>query len=84
MIKEIISDNPIFSFILVLFFLGFSIFLIDGLSCKTETLKGNVIDKHYKPEHNSTGTGYGMTNNGQNGVIVTHEHEAEKFLLIVR
>lgn len=84
MIRDIVNENPILSVILFLCFLGLSVFLLDGISCKTKTLRGNVIDKHYKPEQNSTGTGYGMTSNGQNGVIVTHEYEHEKFLLILK
>lgn len=84
MIREIINESPFFSFIIALFLLILSVFLIDLIFCKTETYKGHVIDKHYKPEQNSTSTGYGMTSNGQNGVVVTQVHESEKFLLIVK
>jgi hypothetical protein len=66
----------------IIILLGF--ILIDGLASKPEPFNGIVLDKHYKPETNSTGTGYGTTSGGQSGVVVTSEHESEKFLLIVQ
>ena len=64
--------------------LGLAFFLIDEIASKPEPFYGIVIDKHYKAERNSTGTGYGMTSSGKGGVIVTFEHESEKFILMVK
>ena len=75
---------PIVSSLTAIFILGLAFFLIDGIASKPEPFYGTVIDKHYKAERNSTGTGYGMTSSGKSGVIVTSEHESEKFLLLVK
>jgi hypothetical protein len=78
------EDLPIMSSLVAIFILGFAFFLIDGIASKPEPFYGSVIDKHYKAERNSTGTGYGITRSGEGGVIVTSEHESEKFLLMVK
>ena len=78
------EDMPIVSSLIAIIILGLAFFLIDGIASKPEPFYGTVIDKHYKAERNSTGTGYGMTSSGKSGVIVTSEHESEKFLLMVK
>lgn len=78
------EDMPIVSSLIAIFILGLAFFLIDGIASKPEPFYGTVIDKHYKAERNSTGTSYGMTSSGKSGVIVTSEHESEKFLLMVK
>ena len=78
------EDMPIVSSLIAIIILGLAFFLIDGIASKPEPFYGTVIDKHYKAERNSTGTGYGMTSSGKRGVIVTSEHESEKFLLMVK
>lgn len=78
------EDMPIVSIIIAIVILGFSFILIDRIASNPESFYGSVVDKHYKAERNSTGTGYGMTNNGKSGVIVTTEHEDEKFLIMVK
>ena len=78
------EDMPIVSSLIAIFILGLAFFLIDGIASKPEPFYGSVIDKYYKAERNITGTGYGMTSSGKNGVIVTSEHESEKFLLMVK
>lgn len=84
MIREMFEYMPIRSSIIAIFILVFAFFLIDGIASKPEPFYGSVIDKHYKAERNSTGTDYGMTSSGKSGVIVTSEHESEKFLLMVK
>jgi hypothetical protein len=79
-----IQDMPIVSSLIAIFILGLVFFLIDGIASKPEPFYGSVIDKHYKAESHRTGTGYGMTSSGKSGVIVTSEHESEKFLLMVK
>ena len=78
------EDMPIVSSLIAIIILGLAFFLIDGIASKPEPFYGTVTDKHYKAERNSTGTGYGMTSSGKRGVIVTSEHESEKFLLMVK
>ena len=78
------EDMPIVSSIIAIFILGLAFLLVDGIASKPEPFYGTVIDKRYKAERNSTGTGYGMTSSGKGGVIVTSEHESEKFLLMVK
>jgi len=75
---------PIVSSIIAIVILGLAFVLIDGFASKPERFYGSVIDKHYKAERNSTGTGYGITSSGKNGIIVTTEHEGEKFLIMVK
>ena len=84
MIREMFEDMPIVSSLIAIFILGLAFFLIDGIASKPKPFYGSVIDKHYKAERNSTGIGYGMTSSGKSGVIVTSEHECEKFLLMVK
>ncbi len=84
MILKMFEDMPIVSSLIAIFILGLAFFLIDGIASKPEPFYGSVIDKHYKAERNSTGIGYGMTSSGENGVIVTSEHESEEFLLMVK
>lgn len=84
MIREMFEDMPIVSIIIAIVILGLSFILIDGIASNPESFYGSVVDKHYKAERNSTGTGYGMTSSGESGVIVTTEHEDEKFLIMVK
>lgn len=78
------EDMPIVRSLITIFILVLTFFLIDGIASKPEPFYGSVIDKHYKAERNSTGTGYGMTISGKSDVIVTSEYEIEKFLLMVK
>lgn len=78
------KDAPIFTSIIAILVLSTVFLLIDGLASKPEVFYGNVIDKHYKAERNSSGTGYGMTTNGKSGVILTSESEPEEFLIMVK
>lgn len=84
MIREMFEDMPIVSSIFAIVILGLAFILIDIIASKSESFYGSVVDKHYKAERNSTGIGYGMTSGGNSGVIVTTEHENEKFLIMVK
>jgi len=84
MIREMFEDMPIVSSIIAIVVLGLAFILVDGIASKPEAFYGSVIDKHYKAERNSTGTGYGMTSSGIIGFIGTSEHESEKFLVMVK
>jgi len=70
--------------IITIFILGLAFIIIDVIISKPKPFYGVVVDKHYKAERNSTGTGYGMTGGGTNGVIITSEYESEKFFLMVK
>lgn len=84
MIREMFKYGPIVSSLIAIIIFVTAFFLIDIFASKPELFYGNVIDKHYKAERNSTGTGYGMTSSGKGGVIIASEHESEKFLLMVK
>ncbi|MBE7671577.1 hypothetical protein F7649_10680 [Tenacibaculum piscium] len=78
-----IKDMPIMSSVIALIILGVTFIVIDVINAKPKQFYGTIIDKHYKAERNSNGTGYGMTSNGKMGVVVTSESEPEKFLVMV-
>lgn len=82
--KDLFKDMPVISSILIIFLLGIPFLLIDVFASKTEPFNGIVIDKHYKAEINSTGTGSGMIGNGKSAMMMTHQHESEQFLLMVK
>lgn len=84
MIREFFENMPILSIILVIAILSVAFIIVDGVMSKPVPFYGTVVDKHYKAEINSSGTGYGMTSSGKSGVIFTSQHEAEEFLLIVK
>lgn len=44
---------------------------------------GTVAEKHYEPEHNSSGTGIGLGSNGSTEMISTSSHSDEEFLVLV-
>jgi hypothetical protein len=83
-LKEMFLDMPVISGIILIIVLGMAFILVDGICTKPIEFSGQVIDKHYSAKRNSTGTGYGMMSNGKSGVIVTTEHEDEKFLVMVK
>jgi hypothetical protein len=83
-LKEMFLDMPIIGSIILVIVLGIAFILVDGICTKPTEFSGIVLDKQYKAERNSTGTGYGMTSSGKSGVIVTTEHEDEKFLVMVK
>jgi hypothetical protein len=49
-----------------------------------ERIQVAVISKLYSPEHNSIGSGVGVMGNGKVGMVITSQHESEKFILIVK
>lgn len=78
------KDAPLIA-VLITLFLSYACFLlVDWAAGRTEFSTGIVVDKQYKAEINTTGTGYGTTTNGQGGVIVTTSHDSEKFLLLAK
>tara|TARA_R110002111_G_scaffold59176_3_gene99689 strand:- start:74 stop:451 length:378 start_codon:yes stop_codon:yes gene_type:complete len=79
-----IKEMPIVSSVIALIILGIAFIIIDGVNAEPQPFYGTVIDKHYKAEVNTTGTGYGMTSSGKSGVVMTSEHESEKFLVMVK
>lgn len=78
------EEMPVMSSVIALIILGITFIVIDGINTEPKPFYGTVIDKRYKAERNSTGTGYGMTSNGKMGVVVTSESEPEKFLVMVK
>lgn len=84
MIREMFEDMPVISSIIAIFILGLAFLLIDGIASKPEPFYGNVIDKHYKAERNSVGTGTAIGSNGSVGVVTTTETDPEEFLIMVK
>jgi hypothetical protein len=84
MIEEMFKEMSVISILITVLILGFIFLIIDSAASKPEPFQGTVIDKHYRAQKSSTGTGYGMTGQGQTGVFVSSQHEPEKFLLIVK
>lgn len=75
-----VPEDLMFLLVLVLAVL---FFFVDAVGSSRDTRHGVVIDKHYQAESSSVGTGYGVTNNGSTGIVVTSSHENEKFILVV-
>lgn len=82
MIREMFEDMPVISSILTLIILGTIFLFIDGITSKPEFYYGNVIDKHYLAKKHRTGTGFGVTGDGQIGIITTSENEPELTLTL--
>lgn len=78
------KDMPIVSSIIAIVILGLAFFLIDKIGSKPEAFYGNVIDKSYKAERTSVGTGTAVGNNGGVGVVTTTEVDPEEFLIMVK
>lgn len=78
------EDMPIVSSIIAIVILGLAFILIDGIASKPEAFYGNVIDKHYKAERTSVGTGTVVGSNGGVGVVTTTEVDTEEFLIMVK
>lgn len=74
--------------LIVLLTLGLGFILVDVFASKPEAFCGIVVDKQYKAESSSNGVGvgvgYGATNSVNTTVIVTSQHENEKFLVMVK
>ncbi len=60
------------------------LFILDGVYSIPERHNGVIVDKQYKPESNSTGTGIGTTSNGSTTIVTTSEHESEQFIIILK
>lgn len=67
-----------------LFILSLYLMIHDGMFCNTIRLNGVVVDKQYEPEHDNVSTGTAVSSDGKVGVVTTHNHESEKYILIVR
>lgn len=78
------EDMPIVSSIIAIVILATAFFLIDVIASKPEAFYGNVIDKHYKAERTSVGTGTAVGSNGNVGVVITTEVDPEEFLIMVK
>lgn len=78
------EDMPILSSIIAIVILATAFFLIDGIASKPEAFYGKVIDKHYKAERTSVGTGTAVGSNGNVGVVTTTEVDPEEFLIMVK
>ena len=77
--KLSIESIVLWGFISIFCFICSDMFINDK-----KELSGIIIDKHYKAEINSRGLGYGTSVNGKSGLIMTSQHESEKFLIMVQ
>lgn len=78
------EDMPIVSSIIAIVILAIAFFLIDGIASKPEAFYASVVDKHYKAERTSVGTGTAVGSNGNVGVVTTTEVDPEEFLIMVK
>lgn len=83
MIRELFEDMPGIMTIFCILILIMGFFLLDSVMGIPEHHTGTVVDKHYKPERHSSGTGVGMAG-GKTAVVYTSSHESEAFLLMVK
>lgn len=84
MIREMFREMTIISSMVVVIILGMLFLGIDGIASRPESFHGYVIDKHYKAERISVGTGTAVGSNGNVGVITTTEFDPEDFLIMVK
>lgn len=84
MIRDMFEEMPILSSIIALLFSGVLFIIVDMINSDSEPFYGVIVDKHYKAEINSTGTGYGMTSSGKMGMVTTSQRESEDFLVMVK
>ena len=84
MLKDFYRDTPVLSSILTILLVALLFILADMLLSKPQSFDGYVIDKHYKAEQISTGTGTAVGSNGTVGVVTITEIDPEKFLIMVR
>jgi len=82
-IKDLFREMPIISTLISLLLFGLIFILIDGICSEKQPFSGIVVDKHYKAESTSVGTGVVNTGNGS-GVVTMVETDPEKFLVMVR
>jgi hypothetical protein len=71
------------SFVAVAIFLTVFV-IVDMISATSKDFTAFVVDKHYKPEHNSTGVGTAIMPNGQVGTVIVSESESERWNIMVR
>lgn len=83
-IKDFFRDVPILSAIMALFIVVLVFLTLDGLFSNKTQFNGIVIDKQYKLESTSVGTGIIHNNNNGPTVISTIDTEPEKFVIIVQ
>ncbi len=83
MIREFFKDNPLFSSTILILILGIAFILIEIFFCNKETFYGKVMDKQYKSETTSVGTGTIVNPNGSVGVVTTNV-DPEEFLIMVK
>lgn len=81
---ELFEETPIVSSVLLLFLLAIALIISDAIFHTDKPFEGIIMDKHYKSEENSTGTGTTINSDGNIGIITTSSHSDEKFLLIIK
>ena len=72
-----------FIFLLILFFTGLIFLITDIAITNPEPGLGILVDKHYKPEHNTTSVGVVYTSNGAN-IVSTGSQDNEAYILMVK
>lgn len=84
MLRIAFKEMPILSSIMAIIILGCVFMLVDGIASKPKSFYGNVVDKHYKAERRSVGTGTVVGSNGGVGFVTTTEVDPEEFLIMVK
>jgi len=81
--KYFLFENTVIAVIVVSLTIFFAILGIDLASMEQEISTGTIVDKHYKAERTSTGSGVAVGSNGKVAPVVITEHEDEDFLLMI-
>jgi hypothetical protein len=81
--RDLFEYSPAAGVIVIIVILSLALITLDSLMGVPEQLQGTVLEKHYVPERSSTGTGVGSAG-GKTAVVITSEHDPEKFLVMVR
>jgi len=83
MIRDLFKELPEVAWLTTLLLLTLAFLILDIAMAVPEHHLGTIVDKQYKPERNSSGTGVGMAG-GKTAVVYSSSHESEAFLMMVK
>lgn len=81
--KDFFEDEPILTLIFSLIFFAFLFLIVDVMFSESISFSGIVVDKHYKAESSSVGTGTAYTSKGM-AVVTTYQSSPEEYSFAVK